>query len=440
MKLRHAVDNGPMSAFQWQAIAICFLLNAIDGLDVLAMAFTASAVSHEWGLSGAELGMLLSAGIVGMAIGSALIAPFADTYGRRPLIMLSLLLSGTCMTLSFWSPNPQSLAVLRVLTGIGVGTILASANVLSSEYANRRWRGLAISLQSVGFALGATLGGLLATYLNDTLGWRYVFLTGGLLTLLALLVVAVQLPESLDFLLHKRPAQALARVNTLASKLKQPSLAQLPEQSAEVSRHSNYRQLFDSRNLTTTLLLGMAFFLVMFSFYFVMSWTPRLLEAAGLSAEHGIAGGMLLNLGGMVGALLMGVGASRIRLSAILHAFLLLTAIMLVVMVPAAQFLALALSVGFFIGLLLNGAIAGLYTTVPQSYDAAIRASGVGVVLGFGRLGAIVSPLVAGVLLDAAWQPARLYALYAGALLLALGVMLMFHAHVRPRLSRENTV
>lgn len=425
--LREQLNASPMVGYQWLVISLCFLLNLIDGLDVFAMAFTASAVAREWGLTGTELGGLFSAGVIGMALGSVLIAPLADRWGRRPLILANLLLAGIGMTLSFWASNASALAVLRFFTGLGVGAILASANVMTSEYANRSWRGLAIALQSVGFALGAMLGGFLAAYLNESLGWRYVFLVGGLITLGAFVLMAWLLPESLDFLLQHR-AQSRQRIEQLLQRLKQPVPAVWSATEPQAENGSQgYRQLLSSRNLGTTLLLGSAFFLAMFSFYFVMNWTPRLLEAAGLSAEHGIAGGMLLNLGGMAGALLMGLGSSRVNTQLLLCVFLLLTALMLVLMVPATAVLSLALTVGFMIGLLLNGAIAGLYTTAPQSYATGVRTSGVGLVLGFGRVGAIVSPLVAGMLLDAQWQPEMLYRLYAMTLLLACVVVLAFY-------------
>ncbi|MGA9660328.1 MAG: MFS transporter, partial [Pseudomonas alloputida] len=214
--LKQRLDNDPMGRFQCLAIGICIILNMIDGFDVLVMAFTAASVSAEWNLNGAQVGLLLSAGLFGMAAGSLFIAPWADRFGRRPLILLCLALSGIGMLLSALSQSPLQLALLRGLTGLGIGGILASSNVIASEYASKRWRGLAVSLQSTGYALGATLGGLLAVWLLGHWGWRSVFLFGGIVTVLVIPLVLLWLPESLDFLLARRPANALARVNRLA--------------------------------------------------------------------------------------------------------------------------------------------------------------------------------------------------------------------------------
>ena len=130
--LKSVVDERPMARFQWLAVGICIVLNMIDGFDVLVMAFTASSVSAEWGLNGAQIGLLLSAGLFGMAAGSLFIAPWADRYGRRPLILFCLLLSGAGMLLSALSQTPLQLALLRGLTGLGIGGILASSIVIAS--------------------------------------------------------------------------------------------------------------------------------------------------------------------------------------------------------------------------------------------------------------------------------------------------------------------
>jgi hypothetical protein len=149
--LRAAIDDGPMSRFQVLAVCLCVALNMLDGYDVLVMAFTASEVAREWSLSGYALGVLLSAGLVGMAIGSLLVAPWADRYGRRAVILACLGVITFGMLLSALAQQPSQLKALRVLTGVGIGGILASLNVITSEYSSRRWRSAAIGIQVTGY-------------------------------------------------------------------------------------------------------------------------------------------------------------------------------------------------------------------------------------------------------------------------------------------------
>lgn len=423
-----AVDEGPMSRFQWSAVAVCVVLNMLDGFDVLVMAFTATAVSSEWALSGSQLGLLLSAGLFGMAGGSLLIAPWADRLGRRPIILGCLLLAGTGMVLSSVSQSAAQLGALRAVTGLGIGGILASSNVIASEYSSARWRGLAVSLNSTGYALGATVGGVIAVALLSSSGWRSVFLFGGIATFTAIPLVFFRLPESLDFLLTRRPANALARVNSLARRLGHEPISALPEHAAPTRRRGagHLRQLFTPEFLRPTLLVWTAFFFVMFGFYFVTSWTPRLLTEAGMSASEGVTGGVLLNLGGIFGAAVLGALAARFALRNVLVVYLVASALLLTTFALSTSSLAVAFSLGGLIGLFANGCVAGLYAIMPTIYDTSIRATGVGWAIGVGRVGAILSPLVAGALIDVDWTPTHLFVAFGATFLLAaLAVLLM---------------
>lgn len=129
--IRKTMDEGAMAPFQWLAVAICILLIMLDGFDVLVMAFTASAVAAEWKLNGAQLGVLFSAGLIGMAIGSLFLAPVADRRGRQPVIVLCLVVVSVGMLLSAAARSYVELAALRAMTGVGIGGMLASVGVIT---------------------------------------------------------------------------------------------------------------------------------------------------------------------------------------------------------------------------------------------------------------------------------------------------------------------
>lgn len=415
------MDAKKMVGFQWAVVAQCFLINMLDGFDVLVMAFAAASVSSHWSLSGTQLGYLLSAGLVGMALGSLFIAPWADRIGRRPLMLLCVTIAGLGMLGSAHAPSPLALGGLRVLTGLGIGGILASSYVIAGEYANKRWRSLAISLQSTAYALGATIGGLIAAQIIPALGWQSVFFYGGIVTLATLPVLFLLLPESLDFLLTRQPTGALAKVNRLLQRVGIAQVERLPEAGVQVrsSMRRSIGELFSPALLRSTLLVWLAFFLVMFGFYFVMSWTPRLLVAAGLSTQQGITGGVLLNVGGILGTSLIGLLAARFSLTKLLTGYLLFNALLLAGFAYSLGDLQLGFGLVLLIGIFVNGCVAGLYALTPTLYGAAQRVTGLGWGIGIGRMGAILSPLVAGTLIDAHWQPVDLYPLFALAFVLA---------------------
>jgi benzoate transport len=436
------MDEKPMVRFQWAVIALCFLINMLDGFDVLVMAFTAASVSADWGLSGTTLGYLLSAGLVGMALGSLFLAPWADRFGRRPLILLCVAIAGLGMLASSWATSPEMLATLRLITGLGIGGILASSYVIAGEYANKKWRGLAISLQATAYALGATIGGIIAAQIIPDLGWRSVFFYGGIATLATLPLLALWLPESLAFLLSRRPTNALKRVNRLLTSIGLAPIEQLPQvqQESRKSVRETFLELFSPTLLNSTLLIWLAFFLVMFGFYFVMSWTPRLLVSAGLSNQQGITGGVLLNVGGIFGTALIGLLAARLKLSRVLIAYLMANALLLTIFVQLTGNLSLAFIVALMIGIFVNGCVAGLYALTPSIYDAAQRVTGLGWAIGIGRTGAILSPLVAGRLIDAQWQPADLYPLFALSFILAAIAIWLLQRQRRAETETNNSV
>lgn len=421
--LRETLDRGPMCFNQWLAVAVCVILSMLDGFDVLVMAFTASSVAKEWALAGTQVGMLLSAGLLGMAIGSLFIAPLADRIGRRTLTLYCLLLCASGMILASITQSMWQLAAMRLLTGLGIGGILVCVNVISSEVSSLRWRALAVSLQSTGYALGATCGGLLAVWLMGIWGWRSVFFVGGLLSLLVIPMVLAWVPESLDFLLARRPSNALARINKIAKRFGHAPLDALPVLEQGPKQGVAIFQLWKPELLRSTLVIWATFFIVMFGFYFIMSWTPKLLVDSGMSTSEGVTGGVLLSIGGIFGSTVIGMLAARIALKYVLQGYMLMSALLLLAFYGFASELTYALALGLFIGFFSNGCVGGLYALTPQLYPATVRSTGLGWAIGVGRLGAILSPVVAGVLLDFGWQPLNLYAAFALVFILAIAVL-----------------
>lgn len=413
MNLRARIDAAAMTPYQWMVVALCVLLNCLDGFDVMAMAFTASSLTEEFALSGSELGVLLSAGLVGMAVGSLALAPVADVIGRRPLILISVGLATLGMLLSAVAPSAVLLGLARVVTGLGVGGILASTNVIASEYASARWRGLAIGLYTAGYGIGATLGGVAARGMLADLGWRSVFVAGGVATGIALILLVVLLPESVDFLVQRRPRQAVERINRILGRLGQPAITSDALEAAPrpTTRHrsGNPGVLLSADLRRSTLLIWVAFLATMFGFYFVNSWTPQLLVTSGMSEADAVTAGMMLALGGTAGSVLYGLVASRLDSRLVLIGFTVLSALTMVVFITSTALLTVALIIGVLVGALINGCIAGLYTITPAVYGTEIRSTGMGWAIGIGRIGAILSPMLAGRLLDASWTPVNLY-------------------------------
>lgn len=421
MNLRQQIDTGRMSPYQWTIVGLCVFLNMLDGYDVAAMSFTATRVQQDFGLSGSELGVVISGTLIGMAIGSLLMGVVADRIGRRPTVLISVAAATVGMIAASMAPTVLVLGICRVVTGLGVGGILACVTVIISEYTSQRTRALAIGLYSAGYGIGATIGGLVAVALQSAHGWRSVFLVGAVISALGLALLVALLPESVDFLATRRPADLETRLTRIARRLRLPAEsaaitaaeAARPRTGATgpASAGATLRGLLTAGLLRVTLLLWLAFFATMFGFYFVNTWTPRLLVSAGMTADQGVIVGVALALGGAVGSVLYGALAARFSRRRLLIAFLLLSAAMSIVFVLTTSVLWVAFVVGGLIGLLVNGCVAGLYTLAPGVYEPQVRATGVGMALGVGRTGAILAPIGAGILLDAGYSTLALYGL-----------------------------
>lgn len=419
------IEHSSMSRFQYQAILICLVINMLDGFDVLAMAFTAASVAQEWQLDGKVVGLLLSSGLFGMAAGSLLLAPLADRWGRRPLIIVCLTIISVGMLLSALSQNATQLALLRALTGLGIGGILASLTVIVSEFTAKPKRSMAITWLQSGYPIGAVVGGIIASLLISQSGWRSVFVFGGLASLIMIPVVVWRLPESLEFLLSKRPSNALNKVNNILIAMGREPLVQLPpEPPHNQALNPRVSGLFQANLKHNTLIAWSAYFMVMFSFYFVLSWTPKLVVAAGLSAQSGISAGVLINLGGILGGLCLGWASSRLLISKLISGYMLVTAILMVAFGYLSSSLMVSILLGILIGFFLFGSMIGLYALVPSFYPVVIRTTGMGWAIGVGRFGAILSPLLAGVLLDGQWSVFWLYLLFSLPMVLSAIVLI----------------
>jgi MFS family permease len=339
------------------------------------------------------------------------------------------------MLLSAAVETAGQLAAARVFTGVGIGAMLPSINTLVAEYSSRERRELALSVMATGYPIGATIGGMAAIFVSARWGWRGIFVFGGALSTAMIPLVLWRLPESLDFLLTRRPSDALGSANALLRRFGRPALDALPE-LAHAEHKAGLRDLLRGGLGRPTALLWSAFFLVMFTFYFVVSWTPKLLVEAGLSVDRGLSGGVLLNLGGICGTLLLGVLSQRVGIFRLHTVALVATAAMIACFGVVSGSLQAALVAAVLVGLFLFTSMVGLYVITPSIYPTALRNTGTGLAIGIGRIGAIASPYLAGVLLATGWTPSQAYAAFGvPTLLAAAAVILLARADRRPGLT-----
>jgi AAHS family 4-hydroxybenzoate transporter-like MFS transporter len=428
------IDNGQVSGQQFLVVGLCMFFNMLDGFDITAMAVVATAVSTELQLAPDRLGLIFSFALAGMMCGAMFLAPISDIIGRRKLIVVSLALVGVSILVTATATTLTEFIVLRFISGLGAGAMLACQATLAAEYSPEKYRSLSVAAVTAGYPMGAMMTSVVAGFLMPDYGWRGMFWFGGGLTLVMGLVAWAFIPESLKYLFERRPDNALQRVNKILQKLKKDTLVQLPEVRRENSGKSrgvggNMSRLLTSNHRRATITLWTTFFLCFSTLYFLLSWIPKLMEQTGYSAATGRYAFFLFNLGAVIGIFVLGTMATRWKLSNIVSVFLFTSAVLMVVFAAAPNQLTLLLLIIFLIGFLQQGGFTGLYAVAAKVYPTEIRSTGIGWSIGLGRFGAVAGPAIAGYLIAAGLDMSANY--YVFAVPMAIGGLLAYRLHVR---------
>jgi MFS family permease len=286
----------------------------------------------------------------------------------------------------------EELILCRFFAGLGIGGILSCAMVLVSEYAPDNRKSTASFLYTAGYSFGATLGGALAASAAQQWGWRVAFACGALGSVLLFPVAFAFLPESDSY---RRAAASKFDFQACRSPREWAGPAVLLRQQAGM-----------------TLLLWVAFFLAYAGYYFVVSWTPKILVLGGLSTQAGMNAGVLLSLGGLGGTLLFALLGGRVPVRWLLLGCLASSALAMLIFPEVAQGTSLAFGAAIILGATTTNAMASFYALTPRLYGPLVRSAGMGWAVGVGRIGAIAAPFAAGILLDAGWTTAVLFRLF----------------------------
>jgi len=395
-------------------------------------------LSREWGIDPATLGVVQSAVLFGMMAGSIVTAPFADAIGRRKVLLVALTLISAGMLGAASSTSVPQLLVARFITGLGIGGVVPTMATLAAEFSPSHRRSFAVTLVQGGYALGAAFTGLTGRWLVSEYGWESLFALGGVLTIVGIGIVFWLLPESPDFLLSRRPADALPRLNATLRAMGRPELATLPPAAAARDRRglgAVLKLLFSSEYRQPTLLLWIAFFMSLAALYFLQTWVPQLVSNRGLSDTQAFLSGTILNIGLFLGMASVGYVADRLGLRRAIAAYLALAAVVLLSFVYLQSTNVMLAGLGV-LGVLQGGFI-GLYAVGAQIYPTEVRTTGIGWAIGAGRPGGALAPAFAGLLVAGGLEMAGMFRVFALPLAIAaVAVLGMRSAALEPLRAR----
>jgi MFS family permease len=334
-----------------------------------------------------------------MAIGAIFLAPFADKFGRKKLILISAFIMGLSVLLTAFSENIFQLIFMRLLSGLGIGCMLATTATLTSENVLNNSKDFWVSLVISGYPVGAVLSGYIAAAVIPLYGWESMFILSGLITILTIPLTYFFLTESPQFYLKKQPKGALKKANKILVKMNFEALESLPKINLSVINKSQVSQLFTKKYKISTLQLWAALFFAFGCLYFLISWIPKLATDAGLSIELAIYAGSIFNVGAFFGIVLQGYFSSKIGLKKTISIFLLLTFLL---MASFKIFIGtdILLLIYFLLGFSLQGGFVGLYAVAARLYPTEFKTTGVGWAIGMGRIGGILAPLIGGLFIS----------------------------------------
>lgn len=394
---RETLSRAPMSALQILAVAVTFGLTALDGFDVLSVSFAAPGIATEWGIDRAALGVVLSMELIGMAIGSILLGGVADKIGRRPTMLGCLILMTAGMFLVTTVKQIAELEVWRVMTGLGIGGLLAAGNAVAAEFSNFRRRNLSVSLMAIGYPVGAVIGGVIVAHLLRGHDWRAVFYFGGAITAVFIPLVYCLVPESIHWLARKQPDRALAQINRTLRRMRHAAVSVLPAISAEVRKRS-VADIFAPGLMALTVLATAAYFFHIMTFYFIVKWVPKIV--ADMHFPPSSAANVLVwaNVGGALGGVAVGILTQRTGVKPVTIAAMLLSTAMVTLFGRSAADLQQLSLLCACAGFCTNAGVVGLYAIFAQAFPTHVRATGTGFAIGVGRGGSVLGPITAGFL------------------------------------------
>jgi AAHS family 4-hydroxybenzoate transporter-like MFS transporter len=421
------MDGQKTGVFHVRIVVLCALMLFLDGIDNQGISYVAPALTKAWNLSRGDLAPVFTAGIIGVALGALLTGPLTDRFGRRPM-MLGTVIWFSLLTLAVTQASDLGeLMVLRFLACLGLGGLVPMAVVVSSENAPLRSRATMVTLATCGYSLGAASGGVLAAQLIPLYGWPSIFWVGGIAPLFLLIAMWAWLPESVRLLALRpgngpRIAAILRRVNPA---LTFPADVQFVNAREQPKGQFRPFQLFTESRTSTTLLLWVIFFLNLTVLNLLNSWLPTLVDTTGLPHDQALRIASSFQFGGMVGVISMGVLADRVGFFRVLPIAFLVggTCVGLVGSVGTSIYLMVAMiAVAGFCNIGCQLTTAALAASL---YPTDIRGTGVNWAHGVARIFSTMGPLLGGYLLNHEWPLQYIFLIFGVPLLLASACVLI---------------
>ena len=393
------IDEASFNKFHWMVLFWCALIIVFDGYDLVIYGVVLPKLMAEWQLSPMQAGALGSYALFGMMFGALIFGPLSDKFGRKRVIAICVTLFSLFTFINGFARDASEFGLCRFIAGLGIGGVMPNVVALMTEYAPKKIRSLLVAIMFSGYSVGGMASAGIGMWLIPTYGWSSVFFVAGL-PLLLLPAILYILPESPGFLLkEKRDHEASHILARIDSTFIPQTGDQYDYPTGAESAHVPLVSLFKSGRFLSTLMFWLSFFMCLLMVYALSSWLPKLMNKAGYELGSSLMFLLVLNFGAIIGAVGGGWLADRFHLRRVLTIFFVIAAVSISLLGFKSSTLILNLLVAAA-GATTIGSQILLYAYVSQFYPLAIRSTGIGWASGVGRSGAILGPVLGGVLLS----------------------------------------
>jgi AAHS family 4-hydroxybenzoate transporter-like MFS transporter len=419
----YALENQRIGSLQIRVAVLCTLIQICDGYDINSIAWAVPKLIDVWHLPPPAFTTAFLWSSIGILVGALSAGPIGDRVGRKPLLVISLLIFGLASIASAFAPSLLLLSVTRFFTGLGIGGAFPGAASLAGDYAPHRRRALMIMASFTGAPLGGFIGGqIVAFWLLPQFGWEAIFIAGGLFPLILVPVLLIWLPESPRFLATKEtlsPRQAAL--------LKRLDVEPGQKHVVDIAQGNPIKLLFERGYALQTLLLWVIFFCSLLNLFLFGYWMPTVFKLIGFTPAQAVFASSLRDCGAIFAVFYLGWAIDHVGPERSLALHYAVGAVFIAMIALVALPYGLMLAFTFLAGMTIIGSQTGANATCGKLYPARMRTSGLGWALGIGRLGGIAAPLLGGYLLSLGLPPTQIFLSACGFAIVAAAATALLH-------------
>ena len=399
--VQDVIDNTPMGFKRWSIVVLCFVIALLDGFDTQSIAFIGPAIAEDFGLQATDMTWVITASTVGMCVGAMSLGTFGDRIGRKKTILLALALFGVFSLAGAFAQSLEQIVILRFLIGLGMGGATPALLALTAEYSPKSRRGTFMTLVLLGLPGGALLGGLVAAAWLPVMGWRGIFLVGGVLPLAMVLVCSRMLSESPVFLAAKGTPAADAQARQIMASISGSPVSPdaVLATNDKMEERSSVAALFSAKYRMVTIAVFATYLLNWIAWFLLLLWMPTALKMLGLAGSQAAMGTVTVNGAFILFAIPLSIILPKVNPRKLLLVMFAAGILIALGLGLAGSNFALVFVLIGLAGFGIGGQQLALNYLIANAYPTQLRATATGWGIGIGRLGSIVGSALGGIIL-----------------------------------------